>query len=434
VTNPTNPTSTDVVLTPKVIGLSLAIGVVGAFFGFMFLEIATGGQRILFTELPQHFGFDQAPWWWITAVLLVGALVVFLAHKLPGQAGDGPLLGFHFDEPPRKAAGILLAAFGTLMFGFVLGPEAPIIILGTTIGALMVRKQQPSVVTLAMFLGGLAAIGTVFGNPFITIFMVLEFVAVGAAPAAILLPGLIALGAGFLVQTGLGNVPGLGVHSLSVPGMPDYTSITAWDLVLGVAVAITTAILVGIFRLLALKVAAFASKQPTALIFGSAIVTAILAIFLTEVFDLNPNLLLFSGQSGMPDLITQTSVGTVIAIFVAKAIAYSFALGGGFRGGPIFPATFLGVAVGVLAILFFPETNLSPMAAAGIAAAAAVMLRLPFTSAILALLLVSAGGAYVAPFAIIGAITGYLVRVQMDQRLTQHAQHTLKTVTNQDRA
>ena len=415
----TNPTSTDVVLTPKVIGLSIAIGVVGSFFGFTFLEIATSGQRILFTELPEHFGFDQAPWWWITAVLLLGATVVFLAHKLPGKAGEGPLNGFHFDEPPSKAPGILLAAFGTLLFGFVLGPEAPIIILGTTVGALMVRKQQPSVVTLAMFLGGLAAIGTVFGNPFITIFMVLEFVAVGAAPAAILLPGLIALGAGFLVQTGLGNVPGLGVHSLSGPGMPEYAAITVWDLVLGVAVAVITAILVGAFRLLALTIATHASRRPTVLIFGSAIVTAALAIFLTEVFGLNPNLLLFSGQTGMPDLITQTSLGTVIAIFVAKAFAYSFALGGGFRGGPIFPATFLGVAVGVLAILFFPETNLSPMTAAGIAAAAAVMLRLPFTSAILALLLVSAGGAYVAPFAIIGAIAGYLVRVQMDQRITQ---------------
>ena len=81
----TNPTSTDVVLTPKVIGLSIAIGVVGSFFGFTFLEIATSGQRILFTELPEHFGFDQAPWWWITAVLLLGATVVFLAHKLPGK-------------------------------------------------------------------------------------------------------------------------------------------------------------------------------------------------------------------------------------------------------------------------------------------------------------------------------------------------------------
>ena len=117
----TNPTSTDVVLTPKVIGLSIAIGVVGSFFGFTFLEIATSGQRILFTELPEHFGFDQAPWWWITAVLLLGATVVFLAHKLPGKAGEGPLNGFHFDEPPSKAPGILLAAFGTLLFGFVLG-------------------------------------------------------------------------------------------------------------------------------------------------------------------------------------------------------------------------------------------------------------------------------------------------------------------------
>jgi hypothetical protein len=93
----------------------------------------------------------------------------------------------------------------------------------------MVRKRQPSVVALATFLGGLAPIETVFGNPLIRIFMVMEFVAVGIAPATIFLPGLIALGAGFLVQTGLGNVPGLRVHSLrvhslSVPGMLDYTS------------------------------------------------------------------------------------------------------------------------------------------------------------------------------------------------------------------
>jgi hypothetical protein len=59
------------------------------------------------------------------------------------------------------------------------------------------------------------------------------------------------------------------------------------------------------------------------------------------------------------------------------------------------------------------------MTAAGIAAAAAVMLRMPFTWAILTLLLVSAAGASVAPFAIIGAIVGYLVREQLDQRLAK---------------
>lgn len=406
----------DTSLSAKTIGLSVLIGVVGAFFGFMFLEISVAGQKLLFTDLPERAGFDHVPWWWITLVLLAGAILVMVARTLPGHAGEGPLSGFHFDEPPSKAPGILLAAAGTLIFGFVLGPEAPIIILGTTIGALLVGKKDPSVMSLAMMLGGLAAIGTVFGNPFITIFLVMEFVAVGVAPAAILLPGLIALGSGFLVQSGLGNVPGLGIHSLSVPGLPSYTSISLWDLILGMAVAIVTALIVGGFRLVALRIAGYATQFPKSMLIITALVTAGLAIVITEYFDLAPDLLLFSGQSGMTGLIAQTSVGTVIALFAAKAVAYSFALGGGFRGGPIFPATFLGVAVGLIAVLIFPNTNLSPMAAVGIAAAASVMLRLPFTSAVLALLLVSAGGAYIAPFAIIGAITGYLIRRAIDAR------------------
>ncbi|MFM7551867.1 MAG: chloride channel protein, partial [Actinomycetota bacterium] len=83
---------------------------------------------------------------------------------------------------------ILVAALGTLVFGFALGPEAPLIILGTALGAIVVRRGEDQARQLAMLLGGVAAIGAVFGNPFITAFMVLEFAALGLMPALALVP------------------------------------------------------------------------------------------------------------------------------------------------------------------------------------------------------------------------------------------------------
>ncbi|CAB4834075.1 MAG: hypothetical protein F2889_03765 [Actinobacteria bacterium] len=90
--------------------------------------------------------------------------------------------------------------------------------------------------------------------------------------------------------------------------------------------------------------------------------------------------------------------------------------GGGYRGGPIFPSTFLGVAVGFLGSLVFPEISVTAMAATGIAATATVMLRLPFTSALLAMVLLSSSGPAVAPFAIKGAVVGFGVRQGLDKR------------------
>jgi hypothetical protein len=84
------------------------------------------------------------------------------------------------------------------------------------------------------------------------------------------------------------------------------------------------------------------------------------------------------------------------------------------RGDPIFPATFLGLGVGVLFSLIFAGDLVSPLAAAGIAATATAMIRLPFTSAMLALLLIGGAGMEIAPFAIIGAVVGFIVRQQLD--------------------
>jgi len=72
-------------------------------------------------------------------------------------------------------------------------------------------------------------------------------------------------------------------------------------------------------------------------------------------------------------------------------------------------------AASLVFAIVFSGTPVSPLATAGIAATSTAMIRLPFTSAMLALLLIGGAGMEVAPFAIIGAVVGFVVRQRMDR-------------------
>jgi H+/Cl- antiporter ClcA len=69
-----------------------------------------------------------------------------------------------------------------------------------------------------------------------------------------------------------------------------------------------------------------------------------------------------SGEELITDLPTLTSVSSVVAIIVLKSIAYSVSLGAGFRGGPFFPAMFIGASSGLLIALVLPDGPSVPAA------------------------------------------------------------------------
>ena len=403
-------------LQPKAFVLAAGIGVLAAVGASVFLELVHAGEGWIFHDLPKAFGWDEAPLWWYVAMLAVGSAVVLVAQRLPGHTGKGPLTGFHFNTPLAYAPAILLAALGSLLFGFVLGPEAPLIILGTTIGGLVVRRADPKVRMLAGLLGGVAAVGAVFGNPFVTAFMILEFAAMGLMPAVVLLPALVALGSGYLMQIGIGEWTGFGVHSLSVPGLPVYTSLHWGDLLAASVVALAAAAVAMFAREAGERFEGLGKGRPWLMpILGFAVVAGALVIAVL-VCGVPAEMILFSGQGlSMTSLVGETALGAVIAIVVLKSVAYAASLGGGFRGGPIVPATYLGVGVGVIAVLVLPGLSISAMVAAGIAATATVMTRLPFTSGLLAMLLVASAGVQVAPFAIVGAVIGFAARQLLDR-------------------
>ena len=402
-------------------GVAIPIGVASALAATVFLWLVERGQELLWHDLPHLLGFDALPGCWSVIPLALGVGLIVWALRLPGETGGGPLSGFHFSTPIRDVPSILLAALGSLIAGAALGPEAPLIVVGTTVGLVATRRAASQAQQAAMFIGGIAAVGAVFGSPMVTAFMVLEFMALGAAPVALLIPALVGLAASYLVQIGAWALPGVGVHSLAVPGIPAYPSIEFGDFaVAGFAAVLATAVAV-LVREAGLRFDQFPSAQRrTAVVIAAVAITAVFGVAV-GVFGLEPELILFSGNSGMPAILAETSVMTVLAVVGLKALVTMASFGGGFRGGAIFPATFLGVAVGVFAHLLVPGTGLAAAAATGIAASAAVFTRLPATSTLLAVVLISGTGPAIAPFAILGAVLGTFGRIVGDRVIASSA-------------
>src|SRR5262249_2828116 len=134
------------------------------------------------------------------------------------------------------------------------------------------------------------------------------------------------------------------------------------------------------------------------------------------------NAVLFSGQDAFGSLFESAatlSVSTLALLLVFKGLAWSVSLGN-FRGGPTFPALFLGAAAGLLAshLPGFAETQAvaSLMGAAGVGC-----LRLPVTSTVVPFLLPSKAGIAFAPLIIVAVVVAYIVTEVLPARRADDA-------------
>ena len=212
----------------KLLVLAALIGIPVSAVAYGFLELVSELQTLLFDDLPDALGFDSAPVWWPLPLLALSGLLVALAIRhLPGTGGHSPADGFHVGGPlpPIELPGVFLAALATLAFGAVLGPEAPLIAIGSGLGALAVRlaaRDAPAQATAVIATAGsFAAVSTLFGSPLLGAFLLLEAAGLGGPMlGVVLVPGLLAAGVGSLIFLGLDDITGLGTFSLIVPGLP----------------------------------------------------------------------------------------------------------------------------------------------------------------------------------------------------------------------
>ena len=144
------------------------------------------------------------------------------------------------------------------------------------------------------------------------------------------------------------------------------------------------------------------------------LVVAGLAIAYGAVTGRSYSEVLFSGQTAVGPLIENAagySVGTLVLLMVCKGLAYGASLSG-FRGGPVFPALFLGAAGGI-ALSHLPGLALIPAVGMGIGAMCAAMLRLPLTSVLLASLLLLADGLAIMPVVIVAVVVAYVASARL---------------------
>ena len=119
---------------------------------------------------------------------------------------------------------------------------------------------------------------------------------------------------------------------------------------------------------------------------------------------------LFSGQDALPQLVahaTDYSLGVLLMLAVAKCFVYGLSLSA-FRGGPVFPAMFIGAVIGIAAA-GLPGMNMAAGIAMGIGALATAMLRLPLTSALLATVLLGADGVATTPEVVVAVAVAFVV-------------------------
>ena len=399
--------------------LAAIIGAPVSAAAYFFLALVSKMQGWIFTDLPKGLGFHGEPLWWpIPPLLLAGVLVALTIKYLPGTGGHSPADGFKMGEGPPKPIelpGIVLAAFATLCLGVVLGPEAPLIALGGGLGVVAVRllkRDAPArTQTVVAAAGSFAAISTLLGSPLTGAFLLMEASGLGGSMMElVLVPGLLAAGVGSLIFVGLDAWTGLGTFSLAIPGLPHVGAPTlgefGWALAVGVlAVPFGLAI-----RWLGLFLRPSVERRMVLITPLVGLAVAGLAIAFAAGTGKGSSEVLFSGQSALGPFVSKSAsytVGALVLLLACKGLAYGVSLSG-FRGGPTFPALFLGAAGGV-ALSHLPGLPLVDGIAIGIGAMSVVMLRLPLTSVLLATLLLGADGLVVMPLVIVAVAVAYVI-------------------------
>lgn len=291
----------------------LVSAVVGLVLGYLVLEAVNYGIALIWEHIPEQWG--STPAWYLIAVLLLAAVLVYVIRRFVGDAGHSPIGGITVSPlTPKEYVGAILAILASLWGGIVLGPEVALVATGSVVGTVFAK---------AMRVHGEKDVKKVVG-----------FGALGAILALVVGP----------ILSG----------SMQLGGTP--TAIEVDQLAWAIVVAVIATIAVTLARLIGALLARAAGEGPHfVILIAAALIVAVSAILLQAITGEDPLYVVTSGEELITDLPTLTSASTVLAIIIFKTIAYAVSLGAGYRGGPFFPAMFVGAASGLLVALLLPD-------------------------------------------------------------------------------
>ncbi len=423
--NPTPPDPAQLLRSRSYVAilvLGALIGVPVAAIAYFFLQAVGSSQDWVFTTLPGDLGLDGEPAWWPLVPLTLGGLLVGLSLRhLPGTGGHKPAEGFKASGPvaPIDLPGIIVAAFVTLSLGVVLGPEAPLIAIGSGLGVLaiqMLRRDAPQMAVVVIgAAGSFAAISTLLGSPLAGAFLLMEAGGIGGPMlGVVLVPGLLAAGVGTLIFVGLNSWTGYGTFALAIPDIPAFTTPTVAEFLWAIAIGLLAAVVGTLIRRGALALQPVVERRLLTLTPVVGLGIGALAVLFGELTSHPSSEVLFSGQDALPGLVqgaAEWTVGALILLVICKGVAYGLALSC-FRGGPVFPGMFIGAAGGI-ALSHLPGLPMIAGVAMGIGAMTTVMLGLPLTAVLLATIFLSTDGVALAPLVIVAVVTAYVASARL---------------------
>jgi H+/Cl- antiporter ClcA len=420
--------------------IAAVVGVAVSLVAWCFVELVYQLQQELFHHLPAALGYQHGPpqWWSLPILAIAGVLVALTITRLPGDGGHVPADGLKVGgglTQPIELPGIILAGLISIGLGLVIGPEAPLIALGAGLGVAIVklaRREAPSQVLVVVgAAGSFAALSFVFSSPIIAAIILIEATGLGKSRLPIvLIPGLVGAAVGSLVSIGMGSFTGLSssAYALAPLSLPAFHQPTAGNFGWTIALALVIAIVAHLIRTGGVLTHRLVKPRMLVLLPVCGLAVSGLAIAFSQISGKGVNEVLFSGQDALPGIVSGAgtwSLSALALLIVFKGLGYSLSLGA-FRGGPTFPAIFLGAAGGIMAS-HLPGFPLAAGVAVGIGAGTVAILRLPLSAVVVATLLTGGAGAGVAPLTIIGVVVAYLATLGLSALQTARTAHAPAT-------
>ncbi len=323
---------------------AVAIGIASSLILIVVMKIASVLQNLLWQRLPGTLGIAQdSPLWIIGVLTLTGIAVGLVIRFSQGHAGPDPacepLIGA--PVPPSALPGLIVALILGLAGGVSLGPEHPImtvnIALAVAIGARLLPRVNRMEWTI---LASAGTIGALFGTP-VAAALIFSQTLNGSSEVPLwdrLFAPLMAAAAGALT-TGLFFHPHFSLP-IAHYGQMEMTDILSGAIVAAIAIA---AGMVAVWCLPRLHAMMNQMKNPVLVLGIGGFILGILG-------GIGGPVSLFKGLDEMQQMVANQAFSTsdYFLLAVIKLAALVVAAASGFRGGRIFPAVFVGVALGLM--------------------------------------------------------------------------------------
>lgn len=323
---------------------ALIIGIASSVVLVVVMKVASVLQSILWSTLPAKLGVSLgSPFWTLLILTLTGVAVGLVLRYSTGHAGPDPATEPLIGAPVATSTlpGLLCALIIGLAGGVSLGPEHPIMVVNIALAVAVGARLFPRVTALDWtVLASAGTIGALFGTPVAAALIFSQTLGNNSDVPLWdrLFAPLMSAAAGALTTS-------LFFHPhFSLPiahyGQMQLVDIFSGAVVAAIAIALG---MMAVWCLPRLHQLMHRLGHPVLILGIGGFVLGILGI-------IGGNITLFKGLSEMQQLaFSQTfTVSDYLLFAVVKLAALVVAAASGFRGGRIFPAVFVAVALGLM--------------------------------------------------------------------------------------